>query len=196
MARKLTGMTSFLALALIGSVASPAAVHRHAKQLLDQGQFHQAALLTQAAVREYEIRFGASSLETALMLRDLAKASRAEGALRKAESVEGREIEILRTRLGEDDANMALALDALAEILIDQGRFTEAGRTLRIAAGKLDAQNPHLATILNDLGVVCHHDGRSKEAERLFHRSLEIRETAAARANLDVVEQSVAARAR
>lgn len=189
-------MASFIALALIVSAASPAAVHRQATQLFDQGQFHQAELFIQTAVEEYEIRFGASSLETGLMLRDLAKAYRSEGALRKAEAVERREIEILRTRLGEDDANMGLALDALAEILIDQGRFTEAGRTLRIAAGKLDSRNPHLATLLNDLGVVCYHDGRSKEAARMFHRSLEIREGAAARANLEVVEQSVVARAR
>ena len=185
-------MASFLA--LLALFPSPAAVHRLATQLFDQGQLHQAAMLTQSAVQLYERRFGPSSLETGLLLRDLAKAYRAEGSLPRAESVERREIEILRVRLGEDDANMALALDELAEILIAQGRFTEAGRTLRRAAGKLDSRNPHLATILNDLGAVCYHDRRSKEAARMFQQSLEIRETGAARANLEVIERTVASR--
>ena len=187
-------MTSFFIIALIASLNSPESAHRQTTELLSQGQFHQAARLARAAIRQYEPRYGASSLETALLLRDLAKAYRGEGALVKAEFVERREIEILRSQLGEDDANMALAQDALAEILMDQGRFTEASRTLRLAQGKLDPQNPHLATILNDLGVVCHHDGRYKEAARLFHRALEIRESPVTRANLDMIEQTIAAR--
>jgi tetratricopeptide (TPR) repeat protein len=187
-------MSSFFTLALIAFLSSPESAHRQATKLLTQGQFHQAAQLARAAVLQYELRFGASSLETALLLRDLAKAYRGERALMKAESIERREIEILRTRLGEDDANMALAQDALAEILMDQGRFTEAGHMLRIAATKLDSQNPHPATILNDLGVVCHHDGRYKEAARLFRRALDIRENSVTRANLDVIEQTIAAR--
>jgi tetratricopeptide (TPR) repeat protein len=187
-------MTSFLTLALIAALGSPESAHRQTTELLSQGQFHQATQLARAAVLQYELQFGTSSLETALLLRDLAKSYRGEGALAKAESTERREIEILRSRLGEDDANMALAEDALAEILIDQGRFTEAARTLRIAERKLDAENPRLATILNDLGVVCHHDGRYKEAARLFHRALEIRENPVTRANLATIEHPIATR--
>ncbi|HLX42988.1 MAG TPA: tetratricopeptide repeat protein [Bryobacteraceae bacterium] len=187
-------MTGFFTLALIAFLTSPESAHRHATELLSQGQFHRAAQLARAAVQQYELRFGKSSLETALLLRDLAKAYRGERALMKAESVERREIEILRTRLGEDDANMALAQDVLAEILIDQGRFTEAARLLRLAESKLDPQNPHLAAILNDLGVICYHDRQFKEAALLFHRALEIHETSVTRSNLATIEQSITLR--
>jgi tetratricopeptide (TPR) repeat protein len=191
-------MSSFLSLALMAFFASPETAHRRAVQLLHDGEFHPAVLLAQTALPQYESRFGATSLETALMLRDLAKAYQGSGLLAKAESAERREIEILHERLGEEDANMALAQDALAEILIDQGRFMEAGRALRlalrIAERKLDARSPHLASILNDLGAIYYRDGHPADAARLFRQSLAIRETAVTRANLDVIESKLASR--
>lgn len=197
-------MTSLLALALIVSTASPEATHRQTIELLNQGQYPQAAVLSQTALHQYETRYGASSLEAALMLRDLAKAWRGAGYLVKAEAAERREIEILRERVGEDDANLALAIDMLGEILFDQGHFTEAGRAfkqaLHIAEKMLDPWNPHLATILNDLGAVYYRDGRPAEAARLLHRALAIREAsdqphvAITRANLAAIERTVASR--
>jgi tetratricopeptide (TPR) repeat protein len=191
-------MISYISLVLIATIASPQATHHQATRLLHDGEFHRAVLLTQTALQNYECRFGASSLETALMLRDLARAYRESGLLKKAESAERREIDILRDRFGEEDANVALALDALGEILIDQRRFVEAGRAfnqaLRIARDKLEPQSPYLATILNDLGAIVYQEGRPREAARLFHQSLAIREAAVTRANLDAVERKLASR--
>jgi len=191
-------------LALILSTSSPEATHRQVIQFLSRGQYQQAAELSQAALHGYETRFGGSSLEAALMLRDFAKACRGAGDLKKAEAAELREIEILRNRLGEEDANVALALDILGEILFDQGRFTESGyafkQALRIAEKKLDPWNPYLATIFNDLGAVYYRGGRPAEAAKMLRRALAIREAsdpahaAITRANLDEIERAVASR--
>jgi tetratricopeptide (TPR) repeat protein len=184
----------FLEITLIAALSSPQAIHAQAVDLLARGQFHDATLLTEGTLRQYN----PTSLESALLLRDLAKSYRGSGYLKKAESTERREIDIIKTHLGEDDANMALALDILAEILMDQGRFTDAARTLkqalRIADTKLVPDNPHLATILNDLGVVNYHTGHTKAAAILFHRALAIREMPAARANLEAIEIHVNSR--
>ena len=90
------------------------------------------------------------------------------------------EIEILRARLGEDDANLALALDTLGEIQAERSHLSEAARTLKqslsIGEKTLDPCNPHLATILNDLAAVYFRDARPIEAARFLHRALAIRE--------------------
>jgi len=187
-------MTNFLALSLIVSMGAPGSIHRQAIQYFENGQYSNAASLCREALSRQE----PGSLETALLLRDLSRAYRGEGLLNKALAARRQEVEILKIRLGEDDANIALALDGIGEIYFEQRRFTAARKSfedaLRIGEKSLEANSPHLAIIFNDLGAVYYRDGRAAEAAKLLRRALAIREDGVARANLAQVERAVASR--
>jgi tetratricopeptide (TPR) repeat protein len=146
-------MTTLLSLVLIAS--SPLFTHSVAVERLQAGRYTDAARLCRDALPRIESSYGADSLETGLILRDLARADRLSGYLRRAEALQRRLVSLVRARLGEEDANVALALDGLGEILFEQRRFTEARRTfqaaLRIGAKGLDPRSPHVQRIALDL---------------------------------------------
>jgi len=184
-------MTNLLAVSLLVSFS---AAHQQAAQYLQNGRYMEAATLCRDAITHYD----PTSLEAAMLLRDLGMAYRGEGSLKKAEAARRQELEILKTRLGEENANVAAATDGLGEIYYEQGRFTMARKAfqeaLRIGEKSLDARSPQLATILNDLGAVYQHDGRFADASRMLRRSLAIRESEITRANLERVDQALASR--
>ncbi len=162
-------MTSLLSLALIvSSLGSPERTHWIAVERFEQGRYAEAAKLCRDALPRIERTYGADSLETGLILRDLARAYRGEGYLVKAEAIQLRLLTLVRNRLGEEDANIALVLDGLGEIQFEQGRITEARRAfaqaLRIGEKTLDAGSPHLATIVNDLAAADQSDRRYGKA--------------------------------
>jgi len=138
----------FVALVLL---ANPIAVHDRAIEFSAQRDFAHAALICRAALRFQD----PSSLGAALLLRDLSHAWRGEGYLEKALAARQQELAILQLRLGEHDANIALALDGIGEIYFEQHRFTAARKSfeaaLRVAEESLDPDSPHLSVIRNDL---------------------------------------------
>ena len=180
------------ALSLIFAAAGPVAIHGYAVDEMNRSHFAQAAVLCRRALARQD----PASLEAALLLRDLSRAERGEGYLEKALDARRRELAILKTRLGEQDANIALALDGVGEIYFEQHRFTAARHSfesaLRIAEKTLAPESPHLAAILNDLGAAYYQDHRYSQAARLIRRSLAIRETKSARANLAQTEKAIA----
>lgn len=182
------------ALPLIFSLAGPVAIHGYAVDEMNQGRFAQAAILCRQALARQD----PGSLEAALLLRDLSRAERGDGYLNQALDARRRELAILKTRLGEQDENTALALDGIGEIYFEQHRFTAARQSfeasLRIAQETLDPASPHLAVILNDLGAACYQDHRYSQAAKLIRHSLAIRETKSARANLAQTERAIASR--
>jgi tetratricopeptide (TPR) repeat protein len=146
-------MTALFSLAMI--VSSPLFTHQVAVDRLDTGHYGDAARLCRDTLPRVEAAYGADSLEAGLILRDLARAYRLSGYLRRAEVLQRRLLALVRARLGEEDANVALALDGLGEILFEQGRLTEARRAfeqaLRIGEKRLDPASPHLQRIALDL---------------------------------------------
>lgn len=160
-----------VALSLIFSIASPVAVHRQAMELFDRGEFGQAAVLCRDALKRQD----PSSLEAGLLLRDLSRAYRSEGYLEKALAARRQEIAIVRSRLGEENANVALALDGIGEIYFEMNRFTAARQSfqeaLRIGEKSLDSSSPHLAVILRDLAAVYSREGRAAKAAEFLRRA-------------------------
>lgn len=187
-------MFNFLALSLIVSMGAPESIHRQAIQYFENGQYEQAATLCTDALSHQD----PTSLEAALTLRDLSRAYRGEGLLAKAVAARRQELEIVKARLGEEDANVALALDGIGEIYFEQGRVTAARKSfedaLRIGQKALDPESPHLATMFNDLGAAYCRDGWTAEAAKLFRRALAIRDSEVTRANLEQAEHAVASR--
>jgi tetratricopeptide (TPR) repeat protein len=183
-------MTNLLAVSMILSLGA----HHQATLYFDHNQYAEAATLCRQTLQNVQ----PGTLEAALMLRDLARAYRGEGQFNRAVAAQRQQIEILRTRLGEEDGNVAIELDRLGEMYFEQKRFTEAGKmfgqALRIAETALDPHNPHFATILNDLGAAYHRNGRDGDAVKLFRRSLEIRDSAVTRENLAALERVRASR--
>src|SRR5580692_11188161 len=133
-------MTNLIAVSILLSLSA----HHQAVLDFDRQQYAEAAVLCRQTLESVE----PGTLEAALMQRDLARAYRGEGQYNRAVAAQRQQLEILRTRLGEEDGNVAVELDRLGEMYFEQGRFTEAGRmfkeALRIAEKALDPDNPHL----------------------------------------------------
>ena len=149
-------MTSlFLALIFLTNAI---AIHNRAIEYSSQRDYSHVVFLCKAALRYQD----PSSLQAALLLRDLSHAWRAEGYLEKALAARQQELAILQLRLGEHDANIALALDGIGEIYFEQHRFTLARKAfkaaLRVGEDSLDPHSPHLTVIRNDLAAAYRSD--------------------------------------
>lgn len=158
-----------------------AAVHERVGELIEAQRYTEASRLCRAALSVVDLLHPHESLETALLLRDLAKVQRLEGYHAKAEDSQRRSLRIIERELGPTDASLAIGLDGLAEIQFARGRFTEARQTLeraRTIAESTLPGSPHLATILNDLGAVYQTERRYADAESALERALAIRQTA------------------
>ncbi|WP_417913316.1 tetratricopeptide repeat protein [Candidatus Electronema sp. TJ] len=88
----------------------------------------------------------------------------------------------IREQEGEENAELGLALNDLAGVYADQGRYEEAEplhkRSLEIREKKLGKDHPDVAESLNNLALLYDSRGRCEEAEPLYKRSLEIWEKA------------------
>jgi tetratricopeptide (TPR) repeat protein len=177
-------MTNLFAVSVLLSVG----VHHQATLYIDQQRYAEAAVLCRTTLQSVE----AGTLEAGLLLRDLARAYRGEGQYNRAIAAQRQQIEIVRTQLGEEDANIAVEVDRLGEMIFEQGRYSEAARifaqALLVAENSLDPRDPHLALILNDMAAAEHRNGHDREARKLFHRSLEINDSAVTRLNLQQLE--------
>src|SRR5580698_385276 len=104
-----TLVTFSLFLSSIGSAASVEAIHQQVTETIETGHYMEAVSLCREMLKQYD----PSSMQTALLLRDLSRAYRGAGRLKQAEASRMQELEIVKARLGEDDANVALAFDGL-----------------------------------------------------------------------------------
>ncbi|HVP46040.1 MAG TPA: tetratricopeptide repeat protein [Bryobacteraceae bacterium] len=117
---------NWLALALMVSLGTPAAVHREALTYLNAGRYGDAENLSRQAVAGFGAVYGTDNLEVALVLKDLAEAYRREGDLAQAEKASRRSLEIIEKKLGTEDANAALGRDQLGEIYFEAHRYQDA----------------------------------------------------------------------
>jgi tetratricopeptide (TPR) repeat protein len=80
-------------------------------------------------------------------------------------------LEIQEKSLGPEHPDIPAALDNLAAVNYDQGRYGEAEpllqRVLDMRERILGPENPHTAIAVNNLALVYREQGRYEEAERL-----------------------------
>jgi tetratricopeptide (TPR) repeat protein len=104
----------------------------------------------------------------------------AAGKYYEAEPLFKRSLEIYEKVLGKDHANVATALNNLANLYRTQGKYAEAEplfkRSLDVRENVLGKDHPDVAQSVNNLALLYQTKGKYAEAEPLFKRSLEIRE--------------------
>jgi tetratricopeptide (TPR) repeat protein len=111
-----------------------------------------------------------------------ARQNRMEGYLYRAEAQYRRALAIVEQISGAESPDLTPALNGLAELYFDAGRYTEAEafarRSAAVVEGSLGGEHPLMATALNDLGAIYHVQGQFAKAEPLYRRALAIREKA------------------
>lgn len=118
----------------------------------------------------------------ALLLIHNARQNRADGYFYRAEAEYRQAIEIVDRTSGNDSADLTPALNGLAELYFEAGRYSEAEALAKRSAVVVEAglgdQHPLLATALHDLAAIYHVQGQYAKAEPLYYQALAIREQA------------------
>ncbi len=113
-----------------------------------------------------------------------------EGKYTEATVIAEKSLEVAEKTFGSDNANVATALNNLAELYRWQGKYSEAEalykRSLTIREKALAPDHPDVATSLNNLAELYRSQGKYSGAEALHKRSLEIMERRLGPAHPDV----------
>lgn len=116
----------------------------------------------------------------AIALIENARQNRAEGYFYRAEAQYRRALAIVEQTSGAQSPDLTPALNGLAELCFDAGRYTEAEALARRSAAVVEASlgtgHPLMATALHDLAAIYHVQGQYGRAEPLYDRALAIRE--------------------
>jgi tetratricopeptide (TPR) repeat protein len=180
-ARRLDGP----ALALVDPVP-PGAEEAAARLLNSLALYRHRALGAYAAARRLHERAlairektrGASHVDTAESLNNLALLLRAEGDYAGARPLLVRALAIYEQARGPAHAETAMALNNLAGVLQDEGDLSAARalyeRALDIAERTFGPEHPATATSLNNLGSMRRAEGDLAAARSLFERALTI----------------------
>jgi CHAT domain-containing protein/tetratricopeptide (TPR) repeat protein len=153
-----------------------------ATRALASGQYLEAALQGERALKALESAPGLTRLQLARWLVWLGEVQWRTGALGAAEAHLKRGLAILERALGTGHLEVAAARNKLAVVLQAEGLPGRAEPLHRRAlAAQLEVLGPdHLdvATSLNNLAILYKSQGYYEEAEPLYQRALAIRETA------------------
>jgi tetratricopeptide (TPR) repeat protein len=153
-------------------------------QICDRiGQFlHGRSMLASAeevlrdTVAFAEATHGASSLQVAHALNDLASLLQSAARFGEAEPLLRKSLALQETKLGRDDTACALTASNLAWLLHNMQRSDEAQKLLReaIAAGErsVGRAHPDVAVRINNLALVLQSQGQMEEAEGLLREAL------------------------
>jgi CHAT domain-containing protein/Tfp pilus assembly protein PilF len=99
---------------------------------------------------------------------------------------------IFQQALGPGHPQVAVVLNTLAVLYLDQGQYAQAEplfqQTLTIWEQALGSTHPQVAMILNNLGTLYHAQGRYAEAESSLQRTLAINEQALGTQHPDVAK--------
>jgi len=121
---------------------------------------------------------GAESVAAADLLLQLARVTRLEGGSGSEEELYRRPLRIYLAALGPRHPNVAVALDALGNLLVSKGRVEEALRAYDeaedILTGVLGENAPTLAGILNNKALLFSQMKRTGEAEVFFRRAIDL----------------------
>ena len=135
------------------------------------GRDAEAAKLFARALKEIEGRRGRMNSDYAMQLNNLAALDLWAGRHRQAEP-RIREAIAIYDAIGEPDTvRVAVARNALAEVLLNRGEFAGAEKLLFAARATLERTlGPHerTAVVINNLAVMRRRQGRKEEAVALF----------------------------
>ena len=136
----------------------------------EEGKFAEAESLFRSVVRTNRAA-GDSSVDAAIVLRNLGLLLRRTHRLPEAETTLRQALAIYRRDLPNDHPRVAEALTALGQVLVDAGRAADAEPLLREAIGireaKLGAQELRTAESRQALGIALAALGRRADAESL-----------------------------
>src|SRR6266487_3460179 len=159
----------------IAKLHSQAGVYLHAR-----GQYSEAGLHLEKALKIREEQLGLNHQETASSLNDLGGFYRTQARCREAELSLLQALQIREQLLGPNDLDVAQSLHILGELYRAQSRYEEAEpllqRALQIREQKLDPWHPDLASSLVVLALLYRTSGEYRRAEPLQQRALWIRE--------------------
>ncbi len=132
------------------------------------------------AVLDHADDAGPAAAKSGFLLNQFALYLRTRRANKKAERLLIRALGLTERQRGRDHPYVATALNNLAGLFQDQGRYIEAEPLFERAAAIYEAvlgpQHMWVATSLGNLARLYEHQGRYKEAEPLLRRALSIRE--------------------
>ena len=104
------------------------------------------------------------------------------GKYAEATKIAKRALALAQRQFGPSHAEVAVALNNLAELYLAEGHYGEAEplykRALAIAEKALGPDHPHVGTCLDNLAELYRDEGRYAEAEPLYKRALAIAEKA------------------
>jgi tetratricopeptide (TPR) repeat protein len=137
-------------------------------------------------VEEYGFEFG----EATRLLNQAGYYCNERAQYAEAEQLLGQTLSIREKTLGSDDPDVALSLNNLASLYVDQGKYAEAEplfeQALSIYEKTLGSDNTNVARSLSNLAIVYDNQGRYTEAEPLLERALNIYEKMLGRDHTDV----------
>jgi tetratricopeptide (TPR) repeat protein/CHAT domain-containing protein len=142
-----------------------------------QGQYSEAELLHQRALKINEKQLGSKHLDVADTLNNLAGIYFLLGKYEEAVPIYVRAIAIRGNQLGENHQWVATSLNGLAEVYQFQGKYQEAlPLYLRALAIRESENSLYVPTTLHGLARIYQSQGLYAEAEPLFKRALAIGE--------------------
>ncbi len=152
---------------------------REARQLGQAGQHADAIPLYERLTAEVGKQLGEDSWTLVYLLGELAVQHHALGATADAEPLYRRSLEIAETHDAGLDASLIPSLRGLAALAAGRGDLSDADtlyrRALKIQQHQ-EADDPGLARMLAELGLVSQLRNRLQEAEDLYRRALSVAE--------------------
>ena len=188
MTRRRLTLIAGLALAIAGSLATPALAQKglaaesaRINALMGAGKYSEALPLAQGMVASLEK--SDNGRELAAALNNLGQVYAGQGRDDLAEPLYKRAIALMEKSLGLDTPLLSAELTNLAALYQRQGRFSEAEplfkRALAVSEKGLSREHPDVGRALNNLATLYVKQERQAEAEPLFQRALAIYQKAA-----------------
>ncbi len=143
------------------------------------GQYEQARVLLERALRVRRRLYGHAHPETASTMANLALLLRQAGDYDTAEALYREALAIQRAQLGENHPDVASTMEKLAGLLRRKGEHDAAEALFRQVLARrhrtLGEEHVRIAASLNSLAILHHHMGELEEAEALSREALAIR---------------------
>lgn len=155
-----------------------------------QGEYGEAEVLWQRALKIFEKNYGPEHPAVAGILDSLAELYRVQRKYELAEPLAKHAVLLREKALGDWHPDVAASLYELGAVYYSQGKTAEAEPLYRQAVAIWErgkgASPLELATALGQLGDHCFSQGRLEEAERLYGKALAIREEALGKEHSEV----------
>jgi tetratricopeptide (TPR) repeat protein len=172
----------YRAVATENTLSLASLAYKVAQYLRMRGQYAEAELLYQHALRIREYVLGLDHPDVARVLNNLAILYWSQGKYAEAEPLYQRALHIRERVLVPGHPDLASSLNNLALLYWSQGKYAEAEplyqRTLHIREQAQGPDHPDLASSINNLAALYWDQGKYAQSEQLYQRALLILEKA------------------